>query len=42
VRTRCAAADVYAVKSGTLLQEMPGSAGEITAARRIIFAPESN
>jgi hypothetical protein len=33
---------VYAVKSGTIAQQMPGRGGEIAAARRIIFAPESS
>jgi hypothetical protein len=32
----------YAIKSGTLVQKMPGDAREIAAARRVIFAPESN
>jgi hypothetical protein len=32
----------YDIKSGTLVQKMPGDARQIAAARRIIFAPESS
>jgi hypothetical protein len=41
-RRRAAQPELYAIKSGTIEQEIPAAAHEITAARRIIFAPESS